>query len=213
MSDDKETPESKLDTLLKEWDGKKDNPEMKDVLTRLGKVEEENKTLRETAEASEKASKASAEATAYTDDIAPVIKTLKADVTVSNDRTEEWLNTEGRTNKKLAKAWDKRSEDPEALDKIIETLIPRFKEEIEKEALGILKLKPEDLTPDDDNKNDKNNKNDRALSHASRIARNANQSPTDELDDVEWSGLSGHEFAVQSQKVFAAMRSGALKPE
>lgn len=210
MPQENEKPESKLDDLLNKWDEKKVDPNMSEVLTRLGKLEEENKDLRTKADATEKATKESDEAASYKADIAPVIKTLKADINASDEYVEEWINTEGRTNKKLASAWDNRDKEPEALDKIIEELIPKFKEKAEKEAMSILNVKPEELKPDDDNADNA----DRQASRASRIARNANNGAGgDDYDDVEWSGLSGHDFAVKSQKVFADMRSGKLKPE
>ena len=213
MPQENEAPESKLDGLLKEWDEKKVDPNMGEVLTRLGKLEEENKDLREKADATEKATKESDEAASYKADIAPVIKTLKGkgedEVNASDEYIEEWINTEGRTNKKLANAWDNRAKEPEALDKIVEELIPKFKESAEKEAMSILNVKPEEIVTDDNANNA-----DRQASRASRIARNANNGAGgDDYDDVNWAGLTGHEFAEKSQKVFADMRSGKLKPE
>ncbi|MCH8136771.1 MAG: hypothetical protein IIB77_12385 [Proteobacteria bacterium] len=200
---------SKLDTLLKEWDEKKGPSEdYKDVLTRMEKLEADNKDLREKADVHDKEKKDAAEADAYTEDIKPVIKTLKGETNASDDFAENWLNALANKDKKLASVWNNRTEKPEAFDKAIEALIPKFKKDAEAEARKILNVKDDELG------DTKENKDGRRVSQATRIARNnAETLGGDDYDDVDWGGLNGAEFARKREQVFADMRSGKLKAE
>ena len=98
MSDEEKTPEDKLNALLKSWEDKKDDPAMKDLVTRLDKLEGENKELRADRDKAR-------EADAYAEDITPVIKVLKGDTPASDRLAEGWLNEEANRDKKLQKLW------------------------------------------------------------------------------------------------------------
>ena len=199
---------SKLNTLLKEWDEKEaPSQDYKDVLTRMEKLEADNKDLREKADVHDKEKKDAAEADAYTEDIKPVIKTLKGETNASDDFAENWLNALANKDKKLHAMWNNRAEKPEPFDKAIEALIPKFKKDAEAEAK---RLNVKDDEPGDT----KENKDGRKLSQATRIARNnAETLGGDDYDDVDWGGLNGAEFARKREQVFADMRSGKLKAE
>ena len=211
MSDDNAN-ESELDKLLEGWKSNGAESGMKDMLVRMEKLESDNKALLEKSEASEKASQESAEAAAYKEDIVPVVKMLKGDIDATDPFVERWLNEQGNNDKTLAKAWDKRDEEPEVFNKLIEALIPKFKEDAEKEALSILKLRAEDLTTEE-TKETKAEKDGRKTAHAVRIARNNPEALAgDGYENVNWAGLSGNEFAVKSHQVFEDMKSGKLTP-
>ncbi len=213
MSDDN-TNESKLDALLEGWKGNGAESGMKDMVARMDKLESDNKALLAKAEDIEKANKETADAAAYEKDIGPVVKTLKGEVNATPEFAERWLHDVAQKDKKLTKAWDNYSEDPEVFDKLIEALIPKFKEDAEKEALSILNLKPEDLPTEDpeDKKETKAEQDARKTSHAVRIARNQNEPVGDGYENINWASLSDSEFAVKSHEVFADMESGKLKP-
>ena len=210
MSDENEN-ESQLDKLLEGWKGNGAESGMKDMAARMDKLESDNKALLAKAEDIEKANKETADAAAYEKDIGPVVKTLKGEVNATPEFAERWLHDVAQKDKKLTKAWDNYSEDPEVFDKLIEALIPKFKEDAEKEALSILKLKAEDL-PTEDPEETKAEKEARKTSHAVRIARNQQEPVGDGYENINWAGLSGNDFAVKSHEVFADMKSGKLKP-
>ena len=211
MSDDNDTPASNLDALLEGWDKNKADEGNKELLSRVSKLEEENKDLREQSDVHHKA----LEAEAYKEDIKPVIATVKGETTAANKTVHNWLNGEADENPKLRSAWSDREKNPEAFDKMLEDLKPKFKEYIEAEAKSVLGVKAEDPPPDDPNEveDTEKTKEAQALSHATRIARNANAVVSDDYEKVEWSALSDSAFAQMSEKVFADMRSGKLKPQ
>ena len=202
---------SKLDDLLQDWDKAKEgkpSPEIAELSARLGKLEEENKGLREKDEARTAEDEKIAEQKAYAEDIKPVLETLRKDgFKASDEFTERWINAEAVSNKKLAKAWDNRAEDSETFDKMVEELTPKFQEAAKKEAQGILDVK-DDLEPDN-----KGTKGDKSISRATRIARSSNDVANDDYEKVDWAGLSGSDFARMANNVYADMRNGTLKPE
>ena len=205
---------SKLDSFLNEWD--KQAEEKKDsanteLLARVNKLEEDNKELRQKTDVHDK----TLETEVYKEEIKPVIATVGSDTGAEARTVHGWLNEEADKDPKLRDAWNDREKNPEAFDKMIEGLAPKFKEYIQKEAKNILDVKGDDppADPPADPPEDKDNKADRSASHASRIARNANAVVTDDYEKVDWAGLGDNEFARMSEKVFADMRNGTLKPE
>ena len=208
MPPENDEPTSKLNEFLKDWDDKKSDESNKELLARVAKLEEDNKDLREKTEVHDTALKADA----YKEDIKPVIATVKGEEKASDKTVHNWLNGEADENSQLRAAWDDREKSPEAFDKMIEDLKPKFKEYIQAEAKTVLDIKDGD-PPADPPVEPKDDKDAQSLSHATRIARNANAVATDDYEKVEWSGLSDNEFARMSEKVFADMRSGKLKPE
>ena len=205
MPDDDKTPESKLDAFLDSWDKKPDEGN-KEILARMSKLEEDNKALRETQNAHDKV----LEAEAYKEDIKPAIATIGGETKASNRTVHEWLNGEADDNPKLRDAWNDREKNPEAFDKMIEALKPKFKEHIEAESKKVLDIKD---PPEGETTETEEEKANRATSHAARIARNTNAVATDDYEKVDWPSLNDNEFAQMSEKVFADMRSGKLKPE
>ena len=208
MPNENEEPTSKLNEFLKDWDDKKSDESNKELLTRVAALEEQNKDLLAKTEVHDTALKADA----YKEDIKPVIATVKGEEKASDKTVHNWLNGEADENPKLRAAWDDREKNPEAFDKMMEELTPKFKEYIQAEAKTVLDIKADD-PPADPPAEPKDDKDAQSLSHATRIARNANAVATDDYEKVEWSGLSDPEFARMSEKVFADMRSGKLKPE
>jgi len=194
---------TKLDEYLNEWSAKKGDGDPAALIARLDALEKDNKTLHDKNDAYEKERQQFAEADAYTRDIKPAVAILKGDSSATDEYAENWLNAMANKDSKLQALWNDRAENREAFEEAVKDLAPKFKEAAEAEAKAILNV-------DDDPQND--DPAGRSLSQAARIARNANLPTGGDLDDIEWGSLSGHDFAVESQKVFAAMRSGELKP-
>ena len=215
MSDDNIEPTSKLNEFLKDWDEKKPDEGNKELLAKVAEQGDQIKELLKTTGDHNEALKAEA----YKEDIKPVIATVKGEEKASDKTVHNWLNGEADENPKLRATWDDREKNPEAFDKMIEALAPKFKEYIQGESKNVLDIK-DDSKDDKDDKDGKDDKDDSkddtdllALAHAYRIARNSNAVATDDYEKVEWSGLSEPEFARMSQKVFEDMKSGKLKPE
>ncbi len=211
MPTENEEPTSKLNEFLKDWDEKKSDDGNKELLAKIAEQGEQIKGLLDKDVTRDKEA-------AYKEDIKPVIATVKGEETASDKTVNNWLNGEADADPKLSAIFEKRDENPEAFDKMIKELTPRFKEYIQAEAKNVLDIKdddPPEKTPADppaDPKNDKDDADARALAHAVRIMRNENAPATDDYEKVEWSGLSDNDFARMSHKVFEDMKNGKLKP-
>ena len=211
MPTENEEPTSKLNEFLKDWDEKKSDDGNKELLAKIAEQGEQIKGLLDKDVTRDKEA-------AYKEDIKPVIATVKGEETASDKTVNNWLNGEADEDPKLSAIFENRDENPEAFDKMIKELTPRFKEYIQAEAKNVLDIKdddPPEKTPADppaDPKNDKDDTAERALAHAVRIMRNENAVASDDYDKVEWSSLSDSEFARMSQKVFKDMENGKLKP-
>ena len=211
MSDDNIEPTSKLNEFLEDWDKKKSDESNKELLADVSDLKKQLAEARKEIGVHDEALKAEA----YKEDIKPVITTVKGEEKASDKTVHNWLNGEADENPKLRSAWDDREKNPEAFDKMIDDLAPKFKEYIQGESKNVLDIKDDDPKPADEKPVDESNpdKDLAALAHAYRIARNTNAVATDDYEKVEWSGLSDSAFAQMSEKVFADMRSGKLKPE
>ncbi len=212
MSDDNE-PASRLNEFLDEWKGKKPDEDNKELLAKVAEQGEQIKELLDKDSTRDKEA-------AYKEDIKPVIATVKGEEKASDFTVSNWLDGEANKNPKLSAIFENREKNPEAFDKMIGDLTPKFKEYIQAESKKVLGVKDDDTKDNkdegktDDTKDDANPDKDLvALAHAYRIARNTNAVATDDYEKVEWSGLSDSAFAQMSEKVFADMRSGKLKPE
>ena len=216
MTTENEEPTSKLNEFLKDWDEKKSDDGNKELLAKIAEQGEQIKGLLDKDATRDKEA-------AYKEDIKPVIATVKGEETASDKTVNNWLNGEADEDPKLSAIFENRDKNPEAFNKMIEELTPKFKEYIQAEAKRVLDIKDnddadalkdaKDVKDAKDAKDDKDDAAARTLAHAVRIMRNENTSATDDYEKVEWSGLSDPEFARMSEKVFADMRNGKLKPE
>lgn len=202
-----EQPDGKLETLLAEWDqgakGTDSGKPDKGKPAGTGKSNPlEDRIARLEAEA--EANKEVSEETRYKADIPGVVATLKGDLNVNDDYVEWWINREAKLDPRLAKSWDERDTNQAKFRQVIEALAPSFQKHA-KEAI-LPKSKDED-DPTTDGKGE--TKDDKGLGAAVRSSRDAKPSHGD--DDVNWAGLSGHEFALKRAEVFKAMKEGTLK--
>ena len=210
MTDEDKTPESKLNAFLDDWD-KKPEEGNKELAAEVSDLKKQLKEVRETTDAHDKALKADQEAAAYKEDIKPAIATIGGETKASNRSVHDWLNGEADENPKLRSTWDDREKNPEAFEKMLEELAPKFKTHIEEEAKNVMGFK-DDEPPDQPNESEEEKAN-RAAAHAMRVARGDNAPAVDEFSKIDWPALSDNEFARESEKVFEAMRNGDLKPE
>lgn len=192
-----DTPQGKLDKLLAEWDqatqgtdsGKPDKGKSADgtggdaLLKRMERLE------------------AVLSRTNYETDMKDIVSEVKGDLDVDDWIVESWINRKADSDPRLVKLWEERDEKKGQFREVIKNLAPEF------QAYAKDRILPK--STDKDDKDDKADRNDdRGLSAAVRSSRTA--SPSSGLDDVNWSALSGPEFALKRAEVFRLAKAGKL---
>lgn len=177
-------PKKSLSQLLSEWDesDKGADDKGKESKSELERLKSEIEVLkRDAADRS------------YQSGISQVIATLKGDLEVDDFLVEAWANKQANDDPRLLKLWEQRHSKRREFAEAIEALRPDFQKYAQEKILA----------------NTKEDKGNKGLAAAVRGARDA--SPSNVLDDTDWSGLTDAQFALKKAEVFRLAAAGKLR--
>lgn len=197
-----EQPKGKLESLLEEWDSKGAKG------TDSGKPDDKGKPAGTgDGEGSETPKDASAWAAIDDQDHERLLERLRADLDVQDFEVNGWLEGRAIKDPRIIDYFNNRHSSELSKGQyreIVNTLAAEFQEY----AKGRYVQKSKESDEESETREEKGSErgDDKGLTAAVRSSRDAK--PSGSEDDVNWAGLSGHEFAQERGKVFKAMKEG-----